>query len=38
MRDAATLNQLSVLANFESYNAVRVNRGKNQKGHMELLR
>lgn len=38
MRDAATLNQLLVLANLESYNAVLINRGKNQKERMELLR
>ena len=35
MRDAATLNQLLVLANLESYNAVLI---KNQKERMELLR
>lgn len=29
MRDAATLNQLLVLANLESYNAVLINQGKN---------
>ena len=28
MRDAATLNQLLVLANLESYNAVLINQGK----------
>lgn len=38
MRDAATLNQLLVLANLESYNAVLINQGKNQKERMELLR
>ena len=38
MRDVATLNQLLVLANFESYNAVLINQGKNQKERMELLR
>jgi hypothetical protein len=37
MRDAATLNQLLVLANLESYNAVLINQGKNQKERMELL-
>ena len=31
MRDVATLNQLLVLANLESYNAVLINQGKNQK-------
>ena len=38
MRDTATLNQLLVLANLESYNAVLINQGKNQKERMELLR
>ena len=38
MRDAATLNQLLVLANLESYNAVLINQGKSQKERMELLR
>lgn len=38
MWDAATLNQLLVLANLESYNAVLINQGKNQKERMELLR
>lgn len=38
MRDIATLNQLLVLANLESYNAVLVNQGKSQKERMELLR
>ena len=38
MRDAATLNQLLVLANLESYNAVLINQGKDQKERMELLR
>ena len=33
----ATLNQLLVLANLESYNAVLINQGKNQKERMELL-
>ena len=31
MRDMATLNQLLVLANLESYNAVLINQGKMQK-------
>ena len=31
MRDVATLNQLLVLANLESYNAVLINQGKKQK-------
>ena len=38
MRDVATLNQLLVLANLESYNAVLINQGKGQKERMELLR
>ena len=38
MRDVATLNQLLVLANLESYNAVLINQGKSQKERMELLR
>ena len=38
MRDVATLNQLLVLANLESYNAVLIKQGKNQKERMELLR
>lgn len=38
MRDEATLNQLLVLANLESYNAVLLNQRKKQKERMELLR
>lgn len=38
MRDVATLNQLLVPANLESYNAVLINQGKKQKERMELLR
>ncbi len=38
MRDVATLNQLLVLANLESYNAILINQGKKQKERMELLR
>ena len=38
MRDIATLNQLLVLANLESSNAVLIKQGKNQKERMELLR
>lgn len=38
MRDGATLNQLLVLANLESYNAILITQGKNQKERMELLR
>ncbi len=37
MCDVATLNQLLVLANLESYNAVLINQGKSQKERMELL-
>ncbi len=38
MRDIATLNQLLVPANLESYNAVLIHQGKKQKERMELLR
>lgn len=38
MRDVATLKQLLVLANLESYNAVLINQGKIQKERMRLLR
>lgn len=38
MRDGATLNQLLVLANLESYNAVLIHQGKKQKERMKLLR
>ncbi len=38
MRDVATLNQLFVLANLESYNAVLISQGKNPKERMGLLR
>lgn len=38
MRDVATLNQLLVLANLESYNAVLIKQVKNQKERMGLLR
>ena len=38
MRDVATLNQLLVLANLESYNAILINQNKNQKERMKLLR
>ena len=38
MRDAATLSQLLVLANLESYNAVLIEQGKDQRERMELLR
>lgn len=38
MRDAASLNQLLVLANLESYNAILIHQRKTQKERMELLR
>ena len=38
IRDMATLNQLLVLANLESYNAVLISQGKNQNERMVLLR
>lgn len=38
MRDEAVLNQLLVLANLESYNAVLVSQGERQKEQMILLR
>lgn len=38
MRDDATLSQLLVLANLESYNAVLITQGKKQDERMELLR
>lgn len=38
MRDMATINQLLVLANLESYNAVLINQGKTQEERMKLLR
>ena len=38
MRDVATLNQLLVLANLESYNTVLINQGKKQEERMELIR
>ena len=37
-RDIAMLNQLLVLANQESYNAILINQNKNQKERMKLLR
>jgi len=37
MRDVATINQLLVLANLESYNAVLIKQGKYQKEQMKLL-
>lgn len=38
IRDKATLNQLLILANLESYNAVLINQGKVQEERMMLLR
>lgn len=38
MRDTATINQLLVLANLESYNAILINQGKTQEERMKSLR
>ena len=38
IQDAASINQLLVLANLESYNAVLINQNKSQKDRMILLR
>ena len=38
MRDMATINQLLVLANLESYNAVLISQGTCQEERMRLLR
>lgn len=38
MRDYASINELLVLANLESYNAVLINQGKSQKERMNCLR
>jgi hypothetical protein len=38
MRDEANLNQLLVLANMESYNAVLIEQGKGQAERLVLLR
>ena len=38
MRDNASINQLLVLANLESYNAILINQGKTQEERMEKLR
>lgn len=38
MRDYASINELLVLANLESYNAILIKQGKNQKERMTLLR
>jgi hypothetical protein len=37
MRDMATLNQLLVLTNMESYNAVLIEQGKSQSERLNLL-
>ena len=37
MRDEATIQQLLVLANMESYNAVLIEQGKSQKDRLILL-
>lgn len=37
IRDNATLYQLLVLANMESYNAILIKQGKNQAERMQLL-
>ncbi len=37
MRDTASLNQLLVLANLESYNAILIQQGKSQEERMKLL-
>lgn len=38
MRDDANLNQLLVLANMESYNAILIEQGKSQPERLVLLR
>ena len=38
IRDDASINQLLVLANLESYNAILIHQGKNQAERMKLLR
>lgn len=38
MRDYASINELLVLANLESYNAILINQGKSQKERMDYLR
>lgn len=37
IRDYATLNQLLVLANMESYNAILIEQGKSQSERLQLL-
>lgn len=38
MRDYASINELFVLANLESYNAILIGQGKSQKERMNYLR
>ena len=38
IRDEATINQLLVLANLESYNALLISQEKSQQERMQLLR
>jgi len=38
IRDEAGINQLLVLANLESYNAILISQGKSQQERMQLLR
>ena len=38
IRDEAGINQLLVLANLESYNAILISQGKSQQERMKLLR
>ena len=38
MRDYASINELLILANLESYNAILIKQGKSQNERMELLR
>lgn len=38
MRDYASINELLVLANLESYNAILINQGKSQKERMNCMR
>lgn len=38
IRDSATINQLLVLANMESYNAILIEQGKKQSDRLVILR
>lgn len=38
IRDVASISQLLVLANIESYNAILIEQGLNQEKRLELLR